>query len=187
MKITIKLGLLFAGIWILAKLGFYYGFQTPETFAVKPTALLNILLLLSAIAFGLYLAMRQETEESNFFNDVKNGMSAGLPYAVLVSIFIYFFYGQIAPEVNQHQISERQTVLKKSLDNPDDLNEIKASNEAFEVMTKEEIYESISSNIEAAFAPGAVMTLSMGGLLLLALINSILVTIILRKVVFRKK
>lgn len=186
MKITVKLGLLFAGIWILAKLGIYYGFQTPETFAVQPTALLNILLLLCAVSFGLFFTMRSETEESNFLNDVKNGMSAGLPYTLIVSIFIYFFYGQIAPEVNKHQLSEIQTRIKMDLEIPEKVEEFKKSNEQFEVMTKDEMFEAMSSNAKAMFAPGSSMTLAMGGLLLLALINSILVAIILRRIVFRR-
>lgn len=185
MKTTMKLGILFAIIWILAKLGIYYGFQSPETFSVQPTGLLNILLLLSAISFGLYFIMRKETEESNFLNDVKNGMSAGLPYTMIVSVFIYLFYGQIAPEVNQHKINERTVALKKALDNPEELQRIKAENKDAEVMTRDEIEKTDIENFKMVISPGANMVMTMAGLLILSLIYSLLVTVILRRVVFR--
>ena len=114
-------------------------------------------------------------------------MTAGLPYVVIVSVFLYFYYAKIDPEFNQHQIAEAYTSVEKKMADPDTFLEIKASNESFEVMSKEEILAQLKENLERNYSPSFTMTVSLLGLLLLATLNSLFVTIVYRRLVFRQR
>jgi hypothetical protein len=183
MRITVKTGLITAGVWILLKMATYLTGVLGTN--VVPLVMLNILGVLLAVAIGLYLHKRQE-EESNLLTDVKNGLAAGLTYALIVSFFLYFYYDVIDPEFNAHQIAEFEAGLQKELNNEETFKKIKASNPEFEVKSKEEIYDSIMQGPRSFYKPGSTMAISMLSLLLLATVNSIFVSLVYRKIMFRK-
>lgn len=183
MKITVKVGLIFAGIWILVRMiPFFMGNSDVE---IGPFVLMNILCVLLAIAIGLYLHKKRTGEESNLLTDIKNGLSAGLPYAVVVSLFLYLYYAKIDPGFNEHKIAEFSAGLKKDMANPVTFQKIKDSNPEFEVKTKQEIYDSIMQGPKSFFNAGSTMVISMLALLLLSTIYSILVSVIFRRLIFR--
>lgn len=183
MKVTVLTGLSFALLWIISKMIFFWTGMLGSD--VIPSVLLNMLFLLLAISVGLFLHKRKQEEQGNALLDIKNAMSAGLPYLIVVSVFLYFYYDKIDPEFNQHQIAEAYTSIEKKLNNPKEFAEIKASNEEFEVMTKEEILTKLKENLVRNYSASFTMTVSLLGLLLLATINSIFITIIYRKLIFR--
>ncbi len=183
MRITVKVGIIGAALWIFLKLIFFYFGWSNDT--VVPTVLLNIFLLLASISVGLFLQKMRDTEETNAMYDLKNGMSAGLPYVVLVSIFIYFFYAKINPEYYQHQISENEVAIEKMVNDPVQLANFKKEHADAEVMTKDQIEEKLKESNRNGASAGFTATLSILALLILATIYSLLVTIIYRKVVFR--
>lgn len=185
MRVTVKFGLIFAALWIGLKMVYFSTVTGAARYDLTLPILSNILFLLLAISFGLYFHKRKETEESNALNDIKNALSAGVPYIVIVSVFMYFYYSKIDPEFNSHQRAETAMQLEKMLNNPEDLQKMRESNSEFEVMSVDEIRESIISNQEAMYSPQAVTTISLLGLLLLATFNSIFVTIVYRKLIFR--
>ena len=186
MRITVKIGLLFAALWIGFKLVLFATVTGPARYDMTYAIMTNILCLLLAVSLGLFFHKRQETEGSSALGDIKNAMSAGVPYIMIVSIFLYFYYTKIDPEYNQHQRSEAAMQLEKLLDNPDDLAAMRGSNAEFEVMSVDQIRESIVSNQEAMYSPQAVTTISLLGMLILATFNSIFVTIVFRKLIFRE-
>ena len=186
MKVTLKTGLIFAGIWIALKLILFTTGISGEN--IIPSVMLNILCILLAIAIGLYqqkVLDIKNGEAGNALRDIKNGMTAGVPYAFVVSLFLFFYYNNIHPEFNAHQIAEAEMGIQKLLDDPDGLAEVKASNAEFEVMTKEEIYEQLIQGPRSFYSAGSTMTISMLALLLLGTMNSIFVTVVYRKVVFK--
>ncbi len=184
MRVTVLTGVICAATWIIIKMIFFY--VSPVAYNIVPLVLLNMLFLLVAISVGLYLHKLRETEESNGLNDIKNGMTAGVPYALIVSVFLYFYYAKIDPEYNEHQIAEREYVLAQNLKDPVKFKKLKASNPDFEVKSKEEIYDEYMKSFESSYSPRSVTTLSLLGLILMSALNSIFVTIIFRKVVFRE-
>jgi predicted permease len=96
MRITVKVGVLLAMIWMLFKVIFHL--VLPETTDLTISIFTNMFLLISAISFGLYLQKRKEgNNQGNALSDIKSGMTSGVPYAVLVSIFMYFYYTNINP------------------------------------------------------------------------------------------
>lgn len=183
MRPTVLSGLSFALLWITIKMIFFW--SGAYLYNVVPTVLINMFLLLMAIAVGLYYQKRNEDERGNALQDIKNGLTAGVPYAVIVSVFIYFYYSSIDLGFNQHQISDAHMGIQKLLESPADLEGVRASNAEFEVMTKEEIFEKLKEGPEGFYKPSSTMTLSMLAMLLLATLNSIVITVIYRKIVFK--
>lgn len=184
MRITLKTGLIAALVWIVIKLLFFFnGWNTQDTLPV--VIMINILGLLLAIAVGLYLQKKRDTEGSNTLRDIKNAMTAGVPYAVVVSMFLYFYYEKIDPEFNQRLIAEREMFYLQSMDTPEELQEIRASNKDFEVMTKDEIYEKLSEGSRVFYSGKFVATVGLLAMLVLSTLYSILITVIYRRIMFR--
>lgn len=185
MKVTVKFGLLFAAIWIGFKLVLFSTVTGADRYNLQPAILTNILCLLLAISVGLYFHKRTATEQSTALGDIKNGLAAGMVYTMIVTVFLYFYYTKIDPEYNQHQRSEAAMQLEKILNDPAEFKKMKASNGDFEVMSKDEIRASIITNQEAMYSPQAVTTIGLLGMLLLATVNSIFITVVMRRIIFR--
>lgn len=184
MRITLKTGLISAVAWIVIKLAFFW--LNISANSITPTVLLNIFGLLSSITIGLFLQKRRDTEETNAMHDLKNAMSAGVPYAVIVSVFIYLFYGQINPEYYEHQLAENKTEIHKMVSDPVRLEKFKKEHPDAEVMYPDQIEKRLFKSAEQQSSAGFTSTLSMLALLILGTFYSLIITIILRKVVFRK-
>lgn len=186
MRITVKVGILFAIGWILVKLS-VFGMGVTSEDSLKPSLLINMLFLILAITVGLYIQKRRDTEESNALRDIKNGLSAGVPYAILVSVFIYFYYSKIDPDFTKHKIAESTFELKKVLENPAKLKKLKETNPDFEVMTEKQITKAVLKNTAGAYNPKSTGIMALAAMLLYSTINSVLITVVFRKVVFRQK
>ncbi len=185
MRITVKVGVICAAVWIALKMALFYGgLNIPSKLPIA--VLLNILGVLLSIAIGLYLQKRKDTEEGNALRDIKNGMTAGVPYTILVSVFIYFYYAKIDPEFNQKQIADAEMQILQTINSPEGLKEIQASNQKYEVMAKDEIYAEMRKGPQNIYSAKFTMTVGLLAMLLLATVNSILITIVYRKVMFRR-
>lgn len=187
MKTTLKTGLIFAFAWMLLRYLFYvtgiFGEQQNE---MLPAILLNILFVLLSVSFGLYLHKKNNPTPTSALQDIKDGMSAGVPYTVLVSAFIYVFYAFINPDYNKHQIAEANYGIQQMLDDPEKLAKLKNENADYEVKTKEEIYKNMIQGPKSFYNPQASMIVSLLALLLLSTVNSIFVTVVFRKLIFRQ-
>ena len=182
MRITVKIGLLFAAIWIAIKMIFFMTGLTGDS--IQTSAMINILCLLLSISVGLYLVKLRATEETSLMTDIKNGMTSGVPYILVVSIFMYIFYAEINPEFISHLRAEKVQAMKTRLDDPATLARLKSENADFEVMSKEQIFERMKQGPENTINSKSTSVLNLFALLLLATMNSIFVAVIYRKVVF---
>lgn len=184
MKITVKTGIFFALGWMLVKMTFHtFGIATTS---IIPTIFINMFLLLSCISVGLYLHKKQEGfSQGNALSDIKSGMTSGIPYTILVAVFIYFYYTQINPGFTDVMIQEKLDAYQAGLNDPEQLKQIKASNEAFEVMSKEDIYKEMALSTKSTISAFSITTISLLGMILLSTVYSIIVTVIFRKVLLR--
>lgn len=184
MKVTVKTGIFFALGWMLVKMIFFYTGLSQDT--IVPTIFINMFFLLSSIAVGLYLHKKQEGfSQGNALSDIKSGMTAGIPYTLLIAGFLYLFYTQIDPGYIDQMVQEKLEAYKAGLENPEELKLIKASNEAFEVMSKEDIYKEMALSTRSTISAFSMTTISLLGMLLLSTVYSILITVIFRKVLLR--
>ncbi len=182
MRITVKTGIIAAFAWIGVKMIFHFvGFSS-----IAPAVLLNILGLLLAIAIGLFIQKMRDTEETNALLDIKNAMTAGFPYVVIVSVFIYIYYNNINPDFYKHQIAENEMTIYKMVNDPVQLKKFKASQPDAEVMTKEQIEKKLIANNKNGASAKNTAILSVLSLTVLATIYSLLVTMIFRKILFKR-
>jgi hypothetical protein len=178
MKLPIKVGIAAALLWIVLKmLGLAINFSVDD---IKLFVFLNMLLLTSAIAYSLFQVKRKEVE-SNLLNDIKNGMLAGVPYTMLVSVFLYFYYEKIYPEFNEKKIQE----IELRISDPKTIKEIQTSNPAMENKNPEEIKREVMANTKSMYSAKFTMIISLLALMVYSTLNSMLIAIIYRRVVFR--
>ncbi len=184
MKITVKTGVLVALIFVVIKLIFNFtGLSHGE---IVPTVLINMFLLLSSISIGLYLHKKQEGFSSgNAMSDIKAGITTGVSYGIVVVSFIYLFYAYINPDYIESMVQTKLVEYHKGLADPVILKEIKASNEAFEILDADQIYKEMEMSTRSTISAFSITTISMLGMIVLAAFYSILVTIIFRKVLLR--
>jgi hypothetical protein len=178
MKLPIKVGIGAALFWIVLKMiGLAVNFSVDE---IKLFVFLNMFFLTAAISYSLFQIKRKEVE-SNLLNDIKNGMLAGVPYTLIVSIFLYFYYEKIYPEFNEKKIQE----IELRLSNPKTVKEIQTSNPAMENKNPEEIKREVLSSTKAMYSAKFTMIISLLALMVYSTLNSMVITLIYRRVVFR--
>ncbi len=178
MKLPLKVGLIASLIWISIKLIAFS--QAISLDDLKPFVFINMFILTAAVSIALYLVKKDETE-SNFLNDIKNGMLAGVPYAVIVSVFLYLYYEKIYPEFNEKKVHE----IEVKLSNPKTIKEIQKSNSAMENKSPDEIKKDVISKTKMIYNANFTMLVSMLSLLLYATLNSIVISLIFRRIIFR--
>lgn len=185
MRVTLKSGIIFAFGWILIKLSMF-GMGVSSSDSLKPSVLLNMLFLILAVTVGLYLQKRKDSESGNVLKDIKNGMTAGLPYAILVSLFIYIYYAKVDPDYIQGKLADTEVELTKVMKNPKEYKKLKDSNPDFEVMNDKQITKAVLKNSRSAYNPKSTAIMALSAMILYALLNSIFITVILRKLVFKQ-
>jgi hypothetical protein len=178
MRLPLKVGLIASVVWISIKLIAFS--QSISLDDLKPFVFINMFILTAAVAIAVYLVKRYEIE-SNLLNDIKNGMLAGVPYAVIISVFLYFYYQKIYPGFNAKKINE----IEVKLSNPKTIKEIQNSNIAMENKSSDEIRKDVLSKTKMVYNANFTMLVSMLSLLLYATLNSILISVIFRRIVFR--
>jgi hypothetical protein len=178
MKLPIKIGIGAALLWIVLKmLGLAIDFSVDD---IKFFVFINMFLLTAAIAFSLYQVKRTEVE-SNLLNDIKNGMLAGVPYTIIVSVFLYFYYEKIYPEFNDKKIQEIELRMK----DPKVIKEIQTTNPAMENKNPEEIKREVMANTRSMYSAKFTMIITLLALMVYSTLNSMVIAIIYRRVVFR--
>jgi hypothetical protein len=185
MRITVKIALFAAVTWIVFKMVLFFLGVADHTTVIA--VLSNIFMLLSSISIGLYLQKRHETEETNAMIDLKNAMSAGVPYVVITCLFLYLYYAKINPEYYARQIANKEYEIKKMVEDPKALAKFKKDFPDAEVMTKNQIEHKLIENNKKGASAGFTATLATLALLILSTFYSILVTIIFRKIVFKPR
>lgn len=180
MKVSVKTGAICAAIWILAKLTMFYAGMNDS---LVPGIMLNTFLMLAAIAIGLYLT-KVKQDDSNTLTDIKDAMSASLPYTVILSAFMYMYYDGIDTEFLEHRNSERMTAIEKSIEG-EQWDIFRKENPNFETMSREEYLTQQQENTDLFLSPKSVALMNLLGGLVLGTFYSIFVAIIYRRVVFR--
>ena len=177
MKLPIKVGIGAALFWIVLKMiGLAVNFSVDD---IKLFVFLNMFFLTAAISYSLFQIKRKEVE-SNLLNDIKNGMLAGVPYTLIVSVFLYFYYEKIYPEFNDKKIQEIELRLK----DPKVIKEIQTTNPAMENKNPEEIKREVMANTRSMYSAKFTMIITLLALMVYSTLNSMVIAIIYRRVVF---
>lgn len=142
--------------------------------------LLNMAFLTAAIALFMYRQKRQEAE-SNILTDIKTGLTVGLPYTLIISFFLFFYYRDIYPEFNQHKLA----AYAQRMDSAKEIAAIRKTNSALENKSDKEIVQLARKNTAMMYNPQFTLSISLLALLVYSTLNSLLIAVIYRKVIFR--
>ena len=179
MKVYVKIGLAFAILWILIKLS-CFSFKVLLT-KLEPFVFLNMLFVTLAVSAVLYIKKRKQREDSNYLDDIKTSMIPGVIYTVVVSVFIYFYYQHIYPEFNTNKISEMEIRMQDKKN----IADLRKSNPEMENKSDEEIKSKVLKSVNDYYSAKFTMTITLLGLLVYTTLNSILLSLIFRRVIFR--
>jgi hypothetical protein len=172
-------GLVFGSFWIAFKmLAFLFAYQLDQ---IQLFVLLNMAMLTAAIALFMYRKKRFGGPESNILTDIKAGLSVGLPYTLVVSFFLFFYYQDIYPEFNE----KKRAAYEQRMDSPKEIAAIRNSNSALENKSDSEIVAMARKNTAMMYDPQFTLSVSLLALLVYSTLNSLLIAVIYRKVVFR--
>jgi hypothetical protein len=172
-------GLVFGSFWIAFKmLAFLFAYQLDQ---IQLFVLLNMAMLTAAIALFMYRKKRFGGPESNMLTDIKAGLSVGLPYTLVVSFFLFFYYQDIYPEFNE----KKRAAYEQRMDSPKEIATIRNSNSALENKSDSEIVAMARKNTAMMYDPQFTLSVSLLALLVYSTLNSLLIAVIYRKVVFR--
>lgn len=184
MKITVKTAVVCSILWIIVKVA--YHLIWPETTELSPLIFSNMFLLISSISFGLYLHKKQEGfSQGNALSDIKAAMASGVPYALVVSLFMFFYYNNINTQFITNIKKPFIAELKSDLKDEKTIEKLKRLNPELETKNKDEIYQQGIDNINAQTNPKATAIISLLGMIVLSTLYSILITIVYRKVLVK--
>lgn len=172
-------GLIFGGLWIALKmLAFWFNWRLDQ---IQIFVLINMALLTSVIALYMYRKKRFDTEQSNILTDIKAGLTVGLPYTLLVSFFLFFYYRDIYPQFN----ANKRAAFERKMDSKEEIAEIRKANSALENKSDAEIIAMARQNTSMMYDPQFTLSVSLLALLVYSTLNSLLIAVIYRRIVFR--
>ncbi|MFN5417123.1 MAG: DUF4199 domain-containing protein [Flavobacteriia bacterium] len=184
MRITVKTALICSLIWIIIKMS--YHLIWPNTTELTPMIFSNMFLLITSISMGLYLHKKKEGfAAGNALSDIKSAMTAGVPYAVIVSIFMFLYYNNINPAFIEQIREPKMKVLEKELSSEKYIKKLKQMNPELETKTTEEIHKLGVDNLNAQTNPKSTSIMSLLGMIMMSTVYSILITVIYRKVLIK--
>jgi hypothetical protein len=178
MKTGLKVGVICSLIFIAIKL--ICLLLDWSLFEIKPFVFLNMFMTTSAIAIALFQVKRYEIE-SNFLLDVKNAMTAGIIYTVIVSFFLFFYNDSIFPDSTERKLK----IMEAQLEDPKNISELKASNHELKNRSDDEVRSLQMENAKRIYSPKFTLVVTLLGLTVFSIINSLLIAIIYRRFLFR--
>ena len=184
MRISIKVGMSLAALWVVAKLIMYLLGSGMDWY--NTSALLNNFFLLSTIGIGLYLTKKKNGfEPVSFFEDVKQGIAGGIIYTLIVATFSWYYLDQIDSSYLDYRIDERMTLVVEQLSTDEQLKEYRIANPSAELKSREEIIEGIRQTTYGILNPKVQFVFLLMGFMLLSVIYSLLVTFFIRKILLK--
>ena len=178
MNKAVKYGLIASLVWICVKMGALA--LSISLYDIKYFGLLNMFLLTFVITWSIYKHKRTQTE-SNLLVDIKNGMLAGVPYTAVVSVFLFFYYGQIFPEFREKKMNE----VYVRIDTKKELDAIRKNQPELENKSDVEIKQLAIKDWKSKLDPQFTMMISLLALLFYTTMNSLLISLVFRRIVFR--
>jgi hypothetical protein len=178
MNKAVKYGLIASLVWIAVKMGALA--LSISLYDIKYFGLFNMFLLTFVITWSIYKHKRIQTE-SNLLVDIKNGMLAGVPYTAVVSVFLFFYYGQIFPEFREKKMNE----VYVRIDTKKELDAIRKNQPELENKSDVEIKQLAIKDWKNKLDPQFTMMISLLALLFYTTMNSLLISLVFRRIVFK--
>ncbi len=177
------MALLFAGIYILSELILVFSGQNRTTFSSVFSFSFNTLCLLLAVTISILVNFNRHKKNGlSMLEDIKTGLTSSSVYAVIIALFITFYYLVLDPGYTEYR---RQEYVERMQD-PAALAELEAkmANDPhyFEGKSKSDIQEMNMDGVNYILDPKKAFPITLFSLLLLGMVYSFLVMALNRMV-----
>jgi len=184
MKTSVKIGFFFALIWIIINMVMFYAGISKEGF--KVAVLINIFLLMSSIAAGLYLSKKEKDFEVGIFmEDFKTSMQSGIIYALTIACFVYLYHEKIDTSIKDELIANRIESIHASVPNSEVYAELQANDVTWKNKSYDDYIENQEDQARSMISSSSVFVAHLMGLTFFTFFFSFFITLIMRKVVLR--
>ena len=184
MKTSVKIGFFFALIWIIITMILFYAGVSKETFNIG--VLINVFLLLSAIATGLFLTKKEHKYEKGIFiEDFKFAAQSGIIYAISIAAFVFLYHSKIDPSIREALINGQIEAIHKQVPNSDVYEEMKQDDPTWKDKSYDDYVENMEDQARSMISPTSVFVAHLMGLTFFALFFSFFVTVVMRYVILR--
>lgn len=184
MKTSVKAGLFFVLIWIIAVLAAFLVGYSVEFFLISE--LLSLLLLLGAIFTGLYLTKKENGyERVPAIEDFKVAMQSGLVYAILATGFVYVYHNQIDPSVKTSFQDQRIAQLHEQYPDEASFVALQEETDTWNGKSFDDFIENQEHQAKSFIGPFFTSFFHLLIYFMFSLFYSFFVMIVLRKVILR--
>ena len=186
MKVAIKTGFFFALIWIIITMVMYYAGFSKEGFTIG--VLINIFVLMAAIATGLLLTKKKHKfEKGIFLEDFKTSVQSAIIYAVSVSAFIFLYHSKIDTSIRDSLITAQIEAIHKQVPDSERYAELQVNDPTWKHKSYDDYIENMEDQARSMISATSVFVAHLMGLTFFGLFFSFFVTIILRNVILRNR
>lgn len=172
MKSPLKFSYIFALVYIILKLIAFNMGKSTELFA--PLILVNILLVLMAILFGLKLHRKKNPDsDDHFVTNIKYCMRSASMYALLIAVFVMVYYSVIDRDFTAKIIDNQFSEITK-----EDFEEMKKKDpDMLRDKTIDDYKKLKREEMELFTSPFITTTMTLMGLMFLSLFYSIIIAL----------
>lgn len=163
-------------------LGYSYGFNYAE--AQPWGVILNLVFVLVLLILTLYTTYNKEPQVRSYFDDFKLCLRTGVAYAVAIGLAIGVYYSS-SSDMRIKRAADYK-LLEEALDTPEEVAAITSTNEQLKDLTKEEIQQSYIERVNTMTSVKTVVAAGISGMVLSALIYSLIVPWIFRTVMLKE-
>ena len=173
-----------AALWLGLRfaLGYAYAFNYAE--AQPWGVILNLVFILVLLVLTLYKTYNKEPQVRSYFDDFKLSLRAGVAYGVAIGLAIGVYYSS-SSDMSIKRAADYK-LLEEALDTPEEVEAITSTNEQLKDLTKEEIQQSYIERVNTMTSVKTVMAAGISGMVLSALIYSLIVPWIFRTVMLKE-
>lgn len=173
-----------AALWLGLRfaLGYTYAYNYAE--AQPWGVILNLVFVLILLIVTLYTTYNKEPQVRSYFDDFKLCLRTGVAYAVAIGLSIGMYYSS-SNDMSLKRAADYK-LLEEALDTPEEVAAITSTNEQLKDLTKEEIQQSYIERVNTMTSVKTVVAAGISGMVLSALIYSLVVPWIFRTVMLKE-
>lgn len=146
--------------------------------------LTNIVCVLLAVGLGMYMARDKENRLlSSGIARIKAGVRSGAMYALVVSVFVYFYYNNIDKKFAADKVKERTAWAEKQ-----DFDQIKRNNpDAWGSKSRGDFLDDQKKQAVLFFSPFMITTVTMMSLIVCSFLYALVLNIIFKNLFFKPR
>lgn len=185
MKTSVKAGIFFSLIWIIAVLVTYLSGASVNLFL--PLELFSLFTLLGAIFAGVFLTKKENGyPKVPALDDFKIAMQAGLIYTIIISGFVYLYHTHIDPSVKESFAAQRIEKLHQEYPNEENYLELQKNDSKWADFSYDDFMENQEDQIRTFIGSFFTTLVHLMVHFMFSLFYSFFVILVVRKIILKQ-